>query len=123
MSQATIDLCIRLLTLLASAAIRSLTIGCVLAVVLAGFGVKGVHLKMLVWRGLLAAALAMPLLTLLCPAIPLAVPLPDFWKHAANTETSLPQFGGVQALPLESDATIEAPEKLSLIHISEPTRP
>ena len=113
MSQATIELCVHFLTVLASAAVRSLVIGCVLAVMLEAFGVKGVHVKVLVWRGALAAALAMPFLTLLCPAIPFAVPLPDFGKHGANTEISLPQFGTVHATSLESDATIAAPEKIA----------
>ena len=109
MSDATTDFCIHFLTILGSAAIRSLAISCVLAVILAAFGVKGVHWRMLVWRGLLAAALAMPLLTLLCPAIPLAVPLPDFGKHGATTEISLPQLAAVHAFSPESDATIAVP--------------
>ncbi|HXX46020.1 MAG TPA: M56 family metallopeptidase [Candidatus Acidoferrales bacterium] len=111
MSQATTELCVHFLTVLASAAVRSLVIGCVLAVILEAFGVKGVHVKMLIWRGVLAAALAMPFLTVLCPAIPFAVPLPDFGKHMANTEISLPQIATVHATSPESDATIAAPEK------------
>jgi bla regulator protein blaR1 len=113
MSQTTTELCVHFLTVLASAAVRSLVIGCVLAVILEAFGVKGVHVKMLVWRGALAAALAMPFLTVLCPAIPFAVPLPDFGKHGANTEISLPQFSTVHAVSLESDAMIAAPERIT----------
>jgi len=113
MSQTTTELCVHFLTILASAAVRSLVIGCILAVILEAFGVKGVHVKMLVWRGALAAALAMPFLTVLCPAIPFAVPLPDFGKHGANREISLPQFATVQAFSPESGATIPAPGKIT----------
>lgn len=113
MSQATTELCVHFLTVLTSAAVRSLVIGCVLAVILEAFGVKGVHVKILVWRGVLAAALAMPFLTLCCPAIPFAVPLPDFGKHGANIEILLPQLATAHATSPESDAATTAPEMIA----------
>jgi beta-lactamase regulating signal transducer with metallopeptidase domain len=62
---------------MADAAARALVFGCFVAAVLGAFRVKNVRAKLLLWEGVLLAALAMPLLTLLAPAIRVAVPLPN----------------------------------------------
>ena len=59
---------------LAEPALRSLVIGCAAAIALAAFRVKRVGARLLVWTAVLCAALAMPLLGVLLPRLPLAVP-------------------------------------------------
>ena len=55
-------------------ALRSLALGAVAAIVLFAFRVKNPSARLTVWKGVLYAALAMPLLALAVPAIPLPVP-------------------------------------------------
>jgi hypothetical protein len=81
---------------LANAAARSLVLGCMVAATIGGFQVKNARIKLLLWKGVLLAALAMPLLTFLAPAIQVAVPLPNLQERkakAADTATDpvLPQ--------------------------------
>jgi beta-lactamase regulating signal transducer with metallopeptidase domain len=59
---------------LAEPALRSLVIGCVAAVALAAFRVKRVTVRLLVWTGVLCAALAMPLLGAFLPRVQVGVP-------------------------------------------------
>jgi beta-lactamase regulating signal transducer with metallopeptidase domain len=68
---------------MADAAARSLVLGGFAAVSLAAFRTKNVRVKLFVWKGLLLAALAMPALTLLSPAIRVAVPVPNFRGRGA----------------------------------------
>ncbi|MGH9740151.1 MAG: M56 family metallopeptidase [Candidatus Acidiferrales bacterium] len=74
----------KVLTLILDAAFRSLLLGCFLAVVLAAFRVRAVRAKLIAWRGLLLVATAMPLLMLLSPSIPVAVPVPSFSRSSAT---------------------------------------
>jgi beta-lactamase regulating signal transducer with metallopeptidase domain len=66
-----------LLRLIGEAAARSLALGLLAALALAALRVKSISVKLLVWRGLLVAALAMPVLAGLVPAVRLPVPVPN----------------------------------------------
>jgi bla regulator protein blaR1 len=83
MSPAMIHASLRFLTTLADAAARSILLGCFAAASLAIFRVKSVRMKLLSWRGVLIAALSMPLLIAFFPAIPLPVLVPNLLQHAA----------------------------------------
>jgi beta-lactamase regulating signal transducer with metallopeptidase domain len=61
-------------TYLAEPALRSLVIGCAAAIGLAAFRVKRVSARLFVLTAVLCAALAMPLLGVFLPRLPLAVP-------------------------------------------------
>ncbi len=76
---------------LANAATRSLVLGCMVAAAIGTFQVKNARIKLLLWKGVLLAALAMPLLTFFAPAIQVAVPLPNFQKRGARTEDTITQ--------------------------------
>ena len=56
-------------------AARSLAFACVAGLVLAAFHVRSVALRLAIWRTVLVVALAMPLLGLLLPPLPVFVPL------------------------------------------------
>jgi beta-lactamase regulating signal transducer with metallopeptidase domain len=56
-------------------AARSLAFACVAGLVLAAFRARSVALRLAIWRTVLVAALAMPLLGLLLPPLPVFVPL------------------------------------------------
>jgi beta-lactamase regulating signal transducer with metallopeptidase domain len=56
-------------------AARSLVFACVAGLVLAAFRVRSVSLRLAIWRVVLSVALAMPLLGLLLPPLPVFVPL------------------------------------------------
>jgi beta-lactamase regulating signal transducer with metallopeptidase domain len=62
---------------LASAAVRSLALGLFAAAALAAFRTKSVRVKLFVWKGVLFAALAMPALIQVSPAVRVAVPVPS----------------------------------------------
>jgi bla regulator protein blaR1 len=83
MSPATIHASSSFLITVADAAARSILLGCFAAALLAVFRVKSVRMKLLSWRGVLIAALSMPLLIALCPAIPLPVLVPNLLQHVA----------------------------------------
>jgi len=68
----------RFLTYIAEPAARSLALGCFVVAALGALRVKSVRVKLTAWRGVLVAALAMPLAALVLPRIPLAVPVPGF---------------------------------------------
>ncbi len=87
---------VNFLMALANAAARSLVLGCMVAATIGGFQVKNARIKLLLWKGVLLAALAMPLLTFLAPAIQVAVPLPNLQDGRAKAadmiaEPALPQ--------------------------------
>jgi beta-lactamase regulating signal transducer with metallopeptidase domain len=67
-----------LLSYIVEPAARSLALGCAAALALAAMRVKDVSVKLLVWRGVLVAALAMPLLEFFTPAVRVPMPLPSF---------------------------------------------
>ncbi len=65
-----------ILAILANAAVRSLIVAAVMALVATAFRVKTVAARLLIWRYVLIVALAMPLLTWICPSVNLLVPIP-----------------------------------------------
>ena len=94
MSPAMIHASSIFLATLADAAARSILLGCFAAALLAVFRVKSVRMKLLSWRGALIAALSMPLLVALCPAIPLPVLVPSLARHVAAVQAEAPQSDG-----------------------------
>jgi len=71
-----------LMIALADAAARSIVLGSIVAAALAAFRAKNVRAKLLAWKGLLLAALAMPALVLVSPALRVFVPVPSFADHS-----------------------------------------
>jgi beta-lactamase regulating signal transducer with metallopeptidase domain/phage shock protein A len=71
---------------IAEPAARSMALGCFAAAALGSFRVKSVSAKLFVWRGVLLAALAMPLLGWMAPSIRVPVPAPAFAKHSAPVQ-------------------------------------
>jgi bla regulator protein blaR1 len=72
-----------LLRHVAEPAARSLALACLAAGALVSLRARSVSLKTAVWRGILVAALAMPLAGLVAPQIRVFVPLPQFETHMA----------------------------------------
>ncbi|MGC2418107.1 MAG: hypothetical protein WA434_10205, partial [Candidatus Acidiferrales bacterium] len=107
MSPAMIHASSIFLATLADAAARSILLGCFAAASLAVFRVKSVRLKMLAWRGVLIAALSMPLLVALCPAIPLPVLVPSLARHVAAVQAEAPP--SVAAYPATVAPTVGIP--------------
>jgi len=105
-----------LLKYLAEPAARSLVLGCFVAAALGAFRVRSVSTKLLAWRGVLAAALAMPLLALLAPAIPVAVPVPNFQRQGAAVETAAAQSAVVHANVAEHAVRTATPAATSVPH-------
>ncbi len=91
MSPATIHAGTIFLANIRDAAARSLLLGCFVAASLCAFRIKSVRTKLLAWKGMLLAALAMPLLIAFCPAIQLAVPVPNLPERAAIIRAEAPQ--------------------------------
>ena len=86
---------------LAGAAVRSLVLGCVAAAALALFRTKSVRVELFIWKGVLLAALAMPVLMLVGPAVRVAVPvlsLPERGAAAALTEPTVTETAPVALL-------------------------
>jgi beta-lactamase regulating signal transducer with metallopeptidase domain len=73
-----------LMATVADAALRSLALGCFVAVSLAAFRVRNVRIKILAWRGTLVVGLAMPFLTLLSPTVRVALPVPSLPTSSAS---------------------------------------
>ena len=92
------------LQIIADAAARSIVLGCFVAACLAAFRVKFVTPKLLAWRGALLAALAMPLLILVCPAISLPIPALDLHESNAVTVTEAPPTAVTNSAALEPEA-------------------
>ncbi|HEX4075890.1 MAG TPA: M56 family metallopeptidase [Candidatus Acidoferrales bacterium] len=113
MSPEVIHISRRFLIVLADAAARSLLLGCFAAASLAAFRVRAVRTKLLAWRGVLLAALAMPLLIASFPAVSVVVPVPRPESPAAVTQSALPQ--AVAAAPALSDvpATFGAAKRIA----------
>lgn len=116
----------KFLALILDAAFRSLLLGCFLAAALSVFRVRAVRAKLVAWRGLLLAAVAMPLLLWLSPAVPLPVPVPSFSRTAnsaavgavapplANAPMPALSLEEVRGLPDRSAATAETNPQLPL---------
>jgi bla regulator protein blaR1 len=85
---------------LAGAAARSLVLGSVATATLALFRARRVRVKLFVWKGVLLAALAMPVLMLVSPAVRVAVPMPSFPERGARTSAPLAQLVTTQAVPV-----------------------
>jgi bla regulator protein blaR1 len=105
-----------LMTALAEAAARSIVLGGIVGAATAVFGGKNVRMKLFAWKCLLLAALAMPALVLVTPAIRVAVPVPNFGDHSAAASTALstePDLDSttpvVRILPDESAAISKEP--------------
>jgi len=103
-----------LMTALAEAAARSIVLGCIVGAAAAVFGAKNVRIKLFAWKCLLLAALAMPALLLITPAIRVVVPMPSFADEdtalsaAPSTEHDLDlATPAVRVLPDESAAIAE----------------
>jgi len=106
-----------ILTTLADAAARSLVLGAIVATLLAVWRPKSVHARLFAWRALLCAALAMPVLIWLGPAVHVSVPLPRIAQKtsaAADVPVSAPVAPGPSnaiAAPSLSDDGVEAAQR------------
>jgi beta-lactamase regulating signal transducer with metallopeptidase domain len=100
MAPAMIHASASVLAALGNAAARSLVLASFVAAALGAFRARNVRIKLLAWKGLLAVSLAMPVLILLAPAIPLAVPVPNLAEHRA--EAAITATTPVPALKPES---------------------
>jgi beta-lactamase regulating signal transducer with metallopeptidase domain len=87
---------------LADPALRALVVAAVAGIALAIFQVKATSLRLLAWRGVLYAALAMPLLAWMLP--PLHVPVPELIQ--SETETSARTVTAPQASVATSAVTL-----------------
>ena len=100
------------LVTVAGAAARALVLGTLTAALLAAFRVKSVRAKLFAWKGVLLAALAMPVLMAITPGLRVGVPLP-----------SLPVRSAAASAPLEArDTTTKTFETLSAPEVL-PARP
>jgi bla regulator protein blaR1 len=89
---------------MADAAARSLMLACFAAAALGAFRVKNVRTRLLLWEAVLLAALAMPLLTSLTPAIQIAVPLSNLQERSASVEIPATQPAPAHTSISESSA-------------------
>jgi bla regulator protein blaR1 len=90
-----------LMIALTDAAARSLVLGCLVAASLAASCAKSVRVKLPTWKGLLLAALAMPALVLISPAIRVPVPIPrlaDRPMVVSQAQPSDPDPGATSAV-------------------------
>jgi beta-lactamase regulating signal transducer with metallopeptidase domain len=91
------------LMMLAGAAARSIALAAIAAAALAVFRAKSVRVKLFVWKGVLVAALAMPALMLMSPAI--RVPVPDFpARSTAATAPATTRAAETTSVPAAFDA-------------------
>jgi len=98
----------RLPAVLAESAVRSLVLACGAAVALAALRVKGAAQRLAVWRFVLCAALAMPALGWIVPALPFSLPAPQFGREtpSAAADSVRPQTMISSAAP-----AVRAPAK------------
>lgn len=98
----------RVMVHLADPALRSIVLACLAVVVLTAFRVRHVTAHLVVWTGVLYAALAMPLLAWLLPAIPVPLQIP-----AKQVETAPPiSSAGKVGVP-DQTAPVEPTERPS----------
>ena len=102
-----------LLMRIAEPAARSLALGCFAAAALGAFRVKSVSAKLFVWRGVLLAALAMPLIGWMAPSIRVPVPAPKFVKHTAPVQDAA-AYADVDVVTRPA-APLAAPLKTALL--------
>lgn len=92
-----------LLAHLVEPAVRSLVLGCVAGIVLAAFRVKNSLVRVHVWRAVLCASLAMPLLGWVLPALPFSLPTATLFHAAVESATLLAQpVASALTLPLRA---------------------
>ncbi|HEX4001866.1 MAG TPA: M56 family metallopeptidase [Candidatus Acidoferrales bacterium] len=108
MSPEVVHLSTRFLMVFAGAAARSLLLGCLVAASLAVFRIRTVRTKLLAWRGVLLAALAMPLLIASFPAVSFEVPVPSLQSPSVVAESALPQTAATHLVPFAAPATSAA---------------
>ena len=77
----------RLLAHVIDPAVRSLVVGCVAGIVLAAFRVNNSLVRIHVWRAVLCAALGMPLLGWVLPALPVSLPTATLRYAAVESAT------------------------------------
>ena len=73
-----------LLARAAEPAIRSMLLACAVAILLSVLRVKAVTPRLAAWKIVLCCALAMPVLGLVLPALPLSVPAPEFMAGSVS---------------------------------------
>jgi hypothetical protein len=86
---AVVDASTSLLAQLANPAARALALAGAAGLGLAAFRVKSTSARLFTWTAVLYAALAMPLLGWMLPA--LAVPTPSFLQYEHGAEQRIPQ--------------------------------
>ena len=96
----------RVMVHLADAAMRSIALACLAVLLLAAFRVRHVSTQLAVWTGVLYAALAMPLLVWLLPAIPVHLRIP-----AKQVMAAAPISGGGQLDEPDKTALFERVER------------
>jgi beta-lactamase regulating signal transducer with metallopeptidase domain len=101
---------------IAEPAARSLVLGCFAAAALGAFRVKSVSAKLFVWRGVLLAALAMPLLGWVAPSIRVPVPAPAFVKLGAAVASDVSENNVYdRKAATQPAAPLAAPVKTALL--------
>jgi len=82
---------------LAEPAARSLVVGSLAGLALTAMRVKSVGVKIAVWRGVLVAALAMPLVVIVAPPLRVLIPVPSFGTTGARAaaQSVEPAAGGL----------------------------
>ncbi len=115
------------LSKLAVPAVRSLAVAATSACALAALRVSGARLKLTVWRSVLCVALAMPLLTIALPSMPLGTPLSMSFLNAAPAvrDTLRPLFATQESHAAAVSTTseidtvrFENPAPISVMHIA-----
>ncbi len=91
MTPSAIHVTTAFLTAMGSAAARSLALGIFAAAALTLFRTRSVRVKLFVWKGMLLAALAMPALLLVSPAIRVAVPMPNLPERHESAAAAAPK--------------------------------
>src|ERR1700727_1097355 len=84
-----------ILMLVADAAVRALALAGAAGLALAAIRVRSTSARLFTWTAVLYAALAMPLLGWLLPAMP--IPTPAFVRHEV-VQSIAPQAGGGEAI-------------------------
>src|SRR5580658_1156534 len=98
---------------IAEPAARSMALGCFAAAALGAFRVRSVSAKLFVWRGVLLAALAMPVIGWVAPSIRVPVPAPAFVKHSAPVQDA-PAYAYADVATRPA-APLAAPVKTALL--------
>lgn len=97
-----------LLTQLVNPAARAVALSVVVGIALAAFRVKSTSLRLFTWTAVLYAALAMPLLQVILP--PLPIPAPAFLRNAVNARPNQ-IFGGIEERTVKQGSPLLAAEQ------------